>query len=538
LLDPIKALGKAGLLGNFLNRFDGGVEILDDLDDHWTAKDHKDERRVIIEDLQDLAADKSVRITILSGDVHLAAIGQFYSNPKLNLAKHKDFRYMCNVISSAIVNTPPPDLMADVLNKRNKVHHFDKETDENMIPIFSHGVEGKPRNNKNLLPHRNWCSIRAYTPGDTPPHTPDQSAHDLTPMGSPPKGGLLRRLSKSRTMGPSLRPDVSRPPVSGGGFMRSFSRGRASTDSARPGPPKRTMSLTRGDFTPGSLFRRLSGRGKRPPEHEYFPRTARSPRSPDDGGINGQWGVDSDEEEQSLPPAAAKRLGISQHANRKGKAPDPYPVDDDDDVTSEEAAAPPPNVRRDRVGMRGGGAADTPEYEDGDESYFTTKHHPSRPAAPAAASAPDFEPKAFTRTPTGLSTRQMKRAADFEVNVEGALEVTLNVEVSAKDPAGITAPYRLVIPKLWYQYVAEEGGEQIEAFGDRDEPWQEEDVGKSGGAFGGLKRWISNRGTKKGKVKEGEMVHGGPGRGQGEYDSEDDYDEEYEEGMSAGIERK
>ncbi len=64
-MDPVKALGKAGLLGNFLNKFDGGVEVLDDLDDHWTAKNHKHERRIIIEDLQDLAADKSVRITIL-----------------------------------------------------------------------------------------------------------------------------------------------------------------------------------------------------------------------------------------------------------------------------------------------------------------------------------------------------------------------------------------------------------------------------------------------------------------------------------------
>lgn len=53
------------MLGGFLNRFDGGVEVLDDLDDHWTAKDHKDERKVLIEDLQDLAADKSVRVTIL-----------------------------------------------------------------------------------------------------------------------------------------------------------------------------------------------------------------------------------------------------------------------------------------------------------------------------------------------------------------------------------------------------------------------------------------------------------------------------------------
>ncbi len=65
LMDPIKAIGKPGILGNLLGRLDGGVEALDDLDDHWTAKDHKDERRVVIEDLQDLAADKSVRVTIL-----------------------------------------------------------------------------------------------------------------------------------------------------------------------------------------------------------------------------------------------------------------------------------------------------------------------------------------------------------------------------------------------------------------------------------------------------------------------------------------
>lgn len=65
LMDPIKALGRAGMLGGFLNQFDGGVEILDDLDDHWTARNHKHERNWFIERLQDLAADKSVRITIL-----------------------------------------------------------------------------------------------------------------------------------------------------------------------------------------------------------------------------------------------------------------------------------------------------------------------------------------------------------------------------------------------------------------------------------------------------------------------------------------
>ena len=64
-MDPIKALGRAGLVGNFLNKFDGGVEILDDLDDHWTAKGHKQERNWFIQELQNLAAEKSVRITIL-----------------------------------------------------------------------------------------------------------------------------------------------------------------------------------------------------------------------------------------------------------------------------------------------------------------------------------------------------------------------------------------------------------------------------------------------------------------------------------------
>jgi hypothetical protein len=65
-MDPVKALSRMGLLGKgLLNHLDGGVEILDDLDDHWTAKHHKDERYFLIDELQNLAAEKSVRITFL-----------------------------------------------------------------------------------------------------------------------------------------------------------------------------------------------------------------------------------------------------------------------------------------------------------------------------------------------------------------------------------------------------------------------------------------------------------------------------------------
>ncbi|KAK0659723.1 hypothetical protein QBC41DRAFT_45127 [Cercophora samala] len=475
VMDPIKALSKMGMFKGLLNRFDGGVEVLDDLDDHWTAKSHKAERKFVIEDLQDLAADKSIRITILSGDVHLAAIGQFYSNPKLGLAKHKDFRYMPNVISSAIVNTPPPDLMTDILNKRNKVHHFDKETDEDMIPIFGHGVDSKPRNNKHLLPHRNWCAIRPYVPGHTPEPTPTQSASDLTPYGTPspgaPRPSLLRRLSGkargSSFRGPdSVAKDRSRPPISNS-FLRGLSSrgGVASADEiGRPGTARsnkltRTMSGSSVSGRLGGLFRRLSSSSKKPR---------------DDGGINGNWGEDTHEDAIYDDETLRQRVGAHPSGG---------------------------------VGLRGGlgeyqsgysTQSHNSEYARGDESYFTVKppqpvqqqpppyqqHNPSHGRSKSATvvgsagsgqagmypnsasgyastsqqnhNERDFVSKPFTRIPTGLSTKQLKHAKELEVDLEGGLEVTLNVEIAPKDPSGSTVPYRLVVPKLWYEYEGEE----------------------------------------------------------------------------------
>ncbi|TVY64340.1 Uncharacterized protein LSUE1_G008661, partial [Lachnellula suecica] len=284
VMDPIVALGRTGVFGKgFSNHFDGGIEILDDLDDHWTARHHKEERLFLIQELQDLAAEKSCRITILGGDVHLGAIGQFYSNPKCGIPKDRDHRYMPNVISSAIVNAPPPDTVADLLNKRNKVHHLDADTDENMIPIFTHDTNGKPRNNKRLLNRRNWCSIKMYDPELSPPPTPQT---DGPPSPPPQKMGLLRRLSSSRKAGPTYRLDAGAgaPPLSSAGFFNrrpSTTSRRGSTDSERPGVLTRTLSLTRKDFTPGKLFRRSSKRKQ------------------DSGGINGyEDSTDEDSEYQ------------------------------------------------------------------------------------------------------------------------------------------------------------------------------------------------------------------------------------------------
>lgn len=365
-MDPVKAMGRYGIIkGGFLNKFDGGVEVLDDLDDHWTARHHKEERNEFVKELQDLAAERSVRITILGGDVHLAAMGQFYSNPKLKIPKDRDHRYMPNIISSAIVNTPPPEMLADALNKRNKVHHLDHYTDESMIPMFTHDTNMKKRNNKHLLPRRNWCSISEYVPGKTPP--------------------------SSRATSPSPSDDQS-----------MFD----DNEDQQLEVPKRRFSLTREDINPRSLFRRLSSRNAPPTSYrqgdDTFPgapvRSASYDGTTPGHGQSDQWGGNLHVPQRS----ASETRGHSNNDSMDAVLPS------------------------------------------------------------AARGRPPFRP-GFHRRPTNLSEKAAKKgnvpAIDADgnefdvndhVNLEGGLDIVLNCEVNQRDPAGITEPYRLLVPALWY----------------------------------------------------------------------------------------
>ncbi|KAL2831985.1 hypothetical protein BDW59DRAFT_139515 [Aspergillus cavernicola] len=183
LIAPIRLLNKRfGLAGGFFNQFDGQVDLLDDLDDHYTARQHKRERREFIQRLQEFAGNHSVRVSILGGDVHLAAIGRFYSNPKLGIRSENDPRYMVNVVSSAITNKPPPKAVANLLGRRNKIHHMDSDTDETLMNIFDGqpgGVEKSAAWNKVTMPSRNYACI---TEIETPTTNGD---------GAMPNGELL-----------------------------------------------------------------------------------------------------------------------------------------------------------------------------------------------------------------------------------------------------------------------------------------------------------------------------------------------------------
>lgn len=168
IIGPIRFLNKRfGIAGGFFNQFDGNVDLLDDLDDHYTAHQHKKERRELVQRLQKLAKKHNIRVTILGGDVHLAALGRFYSNPKLGIPLEQDWRYMPNVISSAITNKPPPAAVANLLARRNKIHHLDSETDETLLNLFNRdpghgkdGVKSKTKDSNNCtMPSRNYAII-------------------------------------------------------------------------------------------------------------------------------------------------------------------------------------------------------------------------------------------------------------------------------------------------------------------------------------------------------------------------------------------
>lgn len=177
IIAPIRLLNKRfGFAGGLFNKFDGSVDLLDDLDDHYTARTHKQERRELIVRLQKLSAEHSIRITILSGDVHLAALGRFYSTPADKMNPIEDPRYMVNIVSSAITNKPPPKAVANLLARRNKIHHLrDGNTDETLLKFFDKQPGGQLKGatwNYVTMPSRNYACIT---------EVPDDEAHGNGP---------------------------------------------------------------------------------------------------------------------------------------------------------------------------------------------------------------------------------------------------------------------------------------------------------------------------------------------------------------------
>lgn len=140
-----------GFLERMLSALPGQQELEDDLRDHWRSESHLQERKRLIHRLLRHATDKNDprRVTILSGDVHLAAAG-------LIEAERAEYtgsgRVIHQLISSAIVHPAPPALARYVLEQiSDRVEEVEPGITASMQLMGSKGGR--------LIGQRNWLAL-------------------------------------------------------------------------------------------------------------------------------------------------------------------------------------------------------------------------------------------------------------------------------------------------------------------------------------------------------------------------------------------
>jgi hypothetical protein len=131
----------------------GQQELEDDLKDHWLSRPHQWERLRLIHRLQEWSQRTGGRVTILSGDVHVGAIGAIESSQK---HYHGQPITIHQLTSSGVVHPPPPAMALFYLEHvGNKVEELEGGITTAMykFPGTSHRYIGA-RNYLSLEPDR------------------------------------------------------------------------------------------------------------------------------------------------------------------------------------------------------------------------------------------------------------------------------------------------------------------------------------------------------------------------------------------------
>jgi hypothetical protein len=125
-----------------------GIE--DDLHDQWVSYNHRTERLRLVHRLLDFAEAKGTRVSIVSGDVHVAALGVVES-------VRRPVRWLyANVInqltSSPIVHPPPQRIVRYFLEQLGReVNELDRDVHAQMLQF--------PGTDYRIIDARNWLSL-------------------------------------------------------------------------------------------------------------------------------------------------------------------------------------------------------------------------------------------------------------------------------------------------------------------------------------------------------------------------------------------
>lgn len=100
----------AGLYDKIYNHF-GEPDLLDDVTDHWSSGVHEAEKAGLLTSMREIAQEEGARVTIISGDVHLAALTFLRSLGPAGRVPGSDPGFMPQIVTSGIGNKPPADFV-------------------------------------------------------------------------------------------------------------------------------------------------------------------------------------------------------------------------------------------------------------------------------------------------------------------------------------------------------------------------------------------------------------------------------------------
>ena len=142
------------LLEKLLGVLPGQQELEDDLRDHWTSPPHKAERLRLVHRLLK-ASEAGTRVTILSGDVHVAAVGVIESDRS---DVKENARVVNQLTSSGVVHPPPPGVALYFLEQACQ-----------QVETIDRGITGAmyefPTTRHRMIGCRNFMTIQPDAPG-------------------------------------------------------------------------------------------------------------------------------------------------------------------------------------------------------------------------------------------------------------------------------------------------------------------------------------------------------------------------------------
>lgn len=143
-----------GAIEDALGFLPGRQELEDDLRDHWASRPHQGERLRLVHRLLDFARARGTRVTILSGDVHVGAMGVIEST------RGDVPQTISQLISSAIVHPSAQAIFIYALDRLfDAGGPIDRGIEVRMLPF--------PGTRRRLLAARNWLSLEPDLAWDT-----------------------------------------------------------------------------------------------------------------------------------------------------------------------------------------------------------------------------------------------------------------------------------------------------------------------------------------------------------------------------------